>query len=82
LSEINNEEAKQLASIQLQEEKVMLCKKKLQNVMDGDSGMMEGFKAIKSVLKNVRNVAKTQMNQMEGSERANTMEKIQAKWVV
>jgi hypothetical protein len=50
--------------------------------MDGDSGMMEGFMTIESALKNVGSVSKTQMSQMEGSKRTNTMEKNQVEWVV
>ncbi len=50
--------------------------------MDGDNGMMEEFKTIESALTNVWSVAKTQFNQMERSKGANTIEKIQAKWVV
>ncbi len=62
LSEMNNEKAKLSTSIKLQEEKVELCKKGLQNAMDGDSVMIEGFKAIESALIDVKNVAKTQMS--------------------
>jgi hypothetical protein len=50
--------------------------------MDGDSGMMEEFKAIESALIDVGSVAKTQMSQMERSKGTNTMEKIEAEWVV
>jgi hypothetical protein len=50
--------------------------------MDGDSGLILGFKAIESAVIDVGTVAKTQMSQMHGFEGTNTMEKIQAEWVV
>ncbi len=53
LSEMNNEKAKLSTSIKLLEEKVELCKKELQNAMDGDSDMIMGFKVIESALVDV-----------------------------
>jgi hypothetical protein len=50
--------------------------------MDGDNGMMKKLKAIESALIDLGSVAKTQMSHMERSKGANTMEKIQAEWVV